>query len=87
MAFFRFVWRYFLMGTARRIEKKIREKYFQQLQDLPMSFFSHKNGGDLMTRGVNDIENIINYKDYECYFFSELTWYILEDDKIDKRDE
>lgn len=58
MAFFRFVWRYFLMGTARRIEKKIREKYFQQLQDLPMSFFSHKNGGDLMTRGVNDIENI-----------------------------
>ena len=46
------------MGTARRIEKKIREKYFQQLQDLPMSFFSHKNGGDLMTRVVNDIENI-----------------------------
>ena len=33
---------------------------------------------------VNDIENIDEYKDYECYFFSEITWYILEDNKIDK---
>ena len=33
---------------------------------------------------VNDISNIDEYKDYECYFFSEITWYILEDNKIDK---
>jgi len=33
---------------------------------------------------VNDVENIYEYKDYECYFFSEITWYILEDNKIDK---
>ena len=33
---------------------------------------------------VNDLENIDEYKDYECYFFSEITWYILEDNKIDK---
>ena len=33
---------------------------------------------------VNDIENIDEYKDYECYFFSEITWYLLEDNKIDK---
>ena len=58
MAIFRFVWRYFLMGTARRIEKKMREKYFEKLQNLPMAFFNDSDGGDLMTRGVNDIENI-----------------------------
>ncbi|SVD27565.1 uncharacterized protein METZ01_LOCUS380419 [marine metagenome] len=33
---------------------------------------------------LNDIDNIYEYKDYDCYFFSEITWYILEDNKIDK---
>ncbi len=33
---------------------------------------------------VNDVANICEYKDYDCYFFSELTWYLLEDNKIDK---
>ena len=46
------------MGTARRIGKKMREKYFEKLQNLPMAFFNDSDGGDLMTRGVNDIENI-----------------------------
>ncbi len=58
MAFFRFVWRYFLMGTARRIEKDLRDRYFFRLQRLPMRFFNTHNAGDLMARGVNDIETI-----------------------------
>ena len=58
MAFFRFVWRYFLMGTARKIEKSLREEYFLKLQSLPMKFFNNYNAGDLMARGVNDIETI-----------------------------
>ena len=58
MAFFRFVWRYFLMGTARRIEKDLRDRYFFKLQRLPMGFFNTHNAGDLMARGVNDIETI-----------------------------
>ena len=36
----------------------MREKYFEKLQNLPMAFFNDSDGGDLMTRGVNDIENI-----------------------------
>lgn len=32
---------------------------------------------------VDDIINIGNYPDYSCYFFSEITWYILEDKMID----
>ena len=33
---------------------------------------------------VNDISNIIEYNNYDCFFFSEITWYILENNKIDK---
>ncbi len=32
---------------------------------------------------VDNITNIVKYKDYDCYFFSEITWYILEDNMID----
>ena len=58
MAFFRFVWRFFLLGTSRRIEKNLRDKYFLKLQNLPMDFFNNNKAGDLMARGVNDIEQI-----------------------------
>ena len=57
-ALFRFVWRFFLLGTSRKIEKDLRDKYFYKLQILPMSFFNKNNAGDLMARGVNDIEQI-----------------------------
>ena len=33
---------------------------------------------------VDEIINIDNYKDYDCYFFSEITWYLLEDKMIDQ---
>ena len=33
---------------------------------------------------VNDISNITEYNNYDCLFFSEITWYILENNKIDK---
>lgn len=32
----------------------------------------------------NDIQNIVNYSQYECFFFSEITWYLLEDKILDK---
>ena len=32
---------------------------------------------------VDNITNIVKYKDYDCYFFSEITWYILKDNMID----
>jgi len=58
MAIFRFVWRFFLLGTSRKIEKNLRDKYFHKLQNLPMSFFNSHKAGDIMARGVNDIEQI-----------------------------
>ena len=47
MAFFRFVWRFFLLGTSRKIEKDLRDKYFYKLQSLPMSFFNKNNAAKI----------------------------------------
>jgi SAM-dependent methyltransferase len=33
---------------------------------------------------VDDIINISNYAEYDCYFFSEITWYMLENKLLDK---
>lgn len=33
---------------------------------------------------VDNIENILNYSQYDCFFFSEITWYLLEEKILDK---
>ena len=33
---------------------------------------------------VDSIENILNYKDFDCFFFSEICWMLLENKLIDK---
>ena len=58
MAIFRFVWRYFLLGTSRRIERKLRDSYFEKVQKLPQDSYQKNTVGDFMARGVNDIETI-----------------------------
>ena len=58
MAFFRLGWRYFIMGSARKIENSLRNEFFQHLQSLHYDFFSSKKVGDLMAHTVNDIETL-----------------------------
>ena len=55
---FRYVWRYFLLGTARRIEKALRDRLFIHLQTLSSSYFSHTKVGDLMAHATNDIDAV-----------------------------
>jgi ATP-binding cassette subfamily B protein len=55
---FRYVWRYFLLGAARRIEKAIRERFFVHLQTLSLSYFLRTKIGDLMAHATNDIEAV-----------------------------
>tara|TARA_Y100000994_G_C15513709_1_gene368658 strand:+ start:67 stop:678 length:612 start_codon:yes stop_codon:yes gene_type:complete len=33
---------------------------------------------------ADDVDNISNYSEYDCFFFSEITWYLLEDNFLDK---
>ena len=55
---FRYVWRYFLLGGARRIEKALRDRLFFHLQTLSASYFARAKVGDLMAHSTNDIEAV-----------------------------
>jgi len=55
---FRYVWRYLLLGAARRMEKALRDRLFSHLQALSPSYFSRTKVGDLMAHATNDIEAV-----------------------------
>src|SRR3990170_7708065 len=55
---FRYVWRHLLMGTARRVERSLRDRFFRHLQTLSASYFSRTKVGDLMAHATNDIEAV-----------------------------
>jgi ATP-binding cassette subfamily B protein len=58
MVVLRFLWRIFIMGTARRIEKEVREDMFSHLQGLGFSYFNRTQTGHLMALMVNDVNAI-----------------------------
>jgi len=55
---FRFLWRLFFIGTARRIERDLRGKLYRHLLSLPASFYNERKTGDLMAHATNDIEAV-----------------------------
>ncbi len=57
-AMLRFVWRYFIGGTSRKIEQYLRNKFFSHIQTLSASFFNSTRTGDLMARATNDVEAV-----------------------------
>ncbi|MCY4047786.1 MAG: ABC transporter ATP-binding protein [Candidatus Dadabacteria bacterium] len=58
MSVFRLGWRYFIMGSARKIEQSLRNRFFSHLQRLGMEDVDSRKVGDFMTRAVNDIETL-----------------------------
>ena len=55
---FRFLWRYFFIGAARRIERSLRAKLYGHLLGLSASFYNETKTGDLMAHATNDIEAV-----------------------------
>jgi len=55
---FRFLWRYFLIGSARLIERDLRERLYRHLLRLPASFYHEHKTGDLMAHATNDIDAV-----------------------------
>jgi ATP-binding cassette subfamily B multidrug efflux pump len=55
---FRFLWRYFFIGTSRRIERDLRAKLYAHLLTLPASYYNETKTGDLMAHATNDIEAV-----------------------------
>ena len=55
---FRFLWRFFFIGTSRRIERELREKLYNHLLSLSASFYNERKTGDLMAHATNDIDAV-----------------------------
>jgi len=54
----RFMWRIFIMGTARKLEYHLRDKLFSHLQKLSTNFYNENSTGDLMAHATNDINAV-----------------------------
>jgi len=55
---FRFLWRYFFIGTARRIERDLRERLYEHLVKLSASFYTTHKTDELMAHATNDIDAV-----------------------------
>ena len=54
----RFFWRYFLFGSARKIERELRNRLFARLETLSQRYFNEHKTGDLMSYFTNDLEAV-----------------------------
>ena len=54
----RFCWRYFIFGSARTIEKEMRNDMFAHLEKLSMRYYNTHKTGDLMSRFINDLNSV-----------------------------
>jgi len=54
----RFLWRFFIHGSSRRIEAKLREDLFNHLTKMAWDFYQDNKIGDLMARSINDLHAV-----------------------------
>ncbi|MDR0906401.1 MAG: ABC transporter ATP-binding protein/permease [Oscillospiraceae bacterium] len=55
---FRFLWRYLVLGFCRGAETYMRRVFFAHLETLSADFYIKYNTGDIITRGISDINGI-----------------------------
>ena len=58
LALGRFLWRYFLFGASRGIERSLRDDMFAHLEKLDVEYYNEHKTGDLMTRFTSDLNMI-----------------------------
>ena len=58
LALGRFLWRFFLFGAARRIERELRNDMFGHLEKMSVEYYNNHKTGDLMTRFTSDLNAI-----------------------------
>ena len=58
MAVFRYLWRYYLLGHSRNVEREVRKNLYEHIQTLPDDWFQKTQTGDLMARMVNDLNAV-----------------------------
>lgn len=52
----RFLYRYCIFGSARKIERTLRDRMFAKLETLSQRYFNENKTGDLMSYFTNDLE-------------------------------
>jgi ATP-binding cassette subfamily B multidrug efflux pump len=60
-AWVRTVSRLAILGASRRIAYDLREAFFAKLVSLDATYYDHHRTGDLMSRGVNDLQLIQSF--------------------------
>ncbi|MBI5524542.1 MAG: ABC transporter ATP-binding protein [Desulfarculus sp.] len=58
MACLRLLWRPLLMGFSRQVERGLRQRLFEHLQDMHLGYLVDHSPGELMARSTNDLNNI-----------------------------
>lgn len=58
MAVLRYCWRTLLMGTARDLEKGIRDRLFEHVLELDAPYYDRVKTGDIMAHAISDINHI-----------------------------
>ena len=58
LAIGRFLWRFFLFGASRRIERNIRNDMFAHLETLDVEYYNAHKTGDIMTRFTSDLNAV-----------------------------
>ncbi|GGF92723.1 ABC transporter ATP-binding protein [Paenibacillus abyssi] len=59
-AAFGYVQQYLMAGVAQKTVYKLREEVNAKLAKLPLKFFDSRSNGDILSRAVNDVDNISN---------------------------
>ncbi|MBR1660323.1 MAG: ABC transporter ATP-binding protein [Oscillospiraceae bacterium] len=54
----RFGWRWFIFGSARRVERSMRNQMFEKLETLSQRYYNVHKTGDLMSYFTNDLEAV-----------------------------
>lgn len=58
VAFFRFLWRYLILGFSRLLEEDIRNKLVKKLLSLDRAYFQTRTTGELMALATNDLASV-----------------------------
>ncbi len=58
IVFFRYTWRVLIFGFSRKVDEDLRNRLFDHLQKLSMSFYFRMKTGDIMARSINDINAV-----------------------------
>ncbi|MDD5561842.1 MAG: ABC transporter ATP-binding protein [Candidatus Omnitrophica bacterium] len=61
---FGFFQSYFMSDIGQRVVRDIKAKLYARIQSLSLNYFTHKRGGELMSRITNDVklvENAVSY--------------------------